>query len=610
MPQPQTQVPPQRTFELNPLPGIQRDGTPFASRRWTDGQWVRFQRGKPKKMGGYKAMTTIATGPMRKILIDARIGAYTAHLFSPFGIERLQFDPTSGVGGGISERTPAGYTPSAINTWQADLLVNTGGSPAYIVCSATPDMTDISSDTLGNLYYGDSTLLNQFVQITSSSTPLQVSGGICAIPPFVFIYGSNGLIQNSNPNNISDATGWLIGSGANIYANTAFVTDKKVVAGLPLRGGSAAPAGLFWSLDSLLRVTFQAGGVVNNFWRYDTISKKTSVLSKSGIIEYDGLYYWVGVDRFFVYNGVVQELPNDTNLNYFFDNLNYAQRQKVWVSKFPRYGEIWWFYPSGTNTECNKAVIYNVRENCWYDAVLARTCGAEADIFPSPILCGGENIVNTQYFTYTATTGVVNVNDTITFSSGATATVYRVLPGALNIINISGTPLNTNTFTCSPSGATGTVTSVPTAMEVDPVWLHEQQTDKTLLQTVTAIDSFVTSHYMNFNEGGAQPGPEGVDVQTRIVRLEPDFTSLGALGRATGAMTVTYLGASWPNSAAGTALDGTQESVTYPFDQTTNKIDSRFQAKQMAVKFESNTLGGFYEMGKIMITMQMGDGRG
>jgi hypothetical protein len=58
-----------------------------------------------------------------------------------------------------------------------------------------------------------------------------------------------------------------------------------------------------------------------------------------------------------LYNGVVKEIPNTFNQNYFFDNLNYAQRQKVYATKVSRYGEIWWFYPSGDSTECNDAVI-------------------------------------------------------------------------------------------------------------------------------------------------------------------------------------------------------------------------------------------------------------
>jgi hypothetical protein len=103
-----------------------------------------------------------------------------------------------------------------------------------------------------------------------------------------------------------------------------------------------------------------------------------------------------------MYNGVVTELVNTMNNNFFFDNLNYSQRQKVWASKVPRWGEIWWFYPSGDSEECNNAIIYNVREKIWYDAGFAlganRSAGVFSEVFRRPIwacsLINQENCFN------------------------------------------------------------------------------------------------------------------------------------------------------------------------------------------------------------------------
>ena len=85
----------------------------------------------------------------------------------------------------------------------------------------------------------------------------------------------------------------------------------------------------------------------------------------------------------------MKEIPNNMNQNYFFDNLNYDQRQKVWATKVPRYGEIWWFYPRGDATECTDAIIYNVRENTWYDAGEARgaqrSAGYFSQVFAYPV---------------------------------------------------------------------------------------------------------------------------------------------------------------------------------------------------------------------------------
>jgi hypothetical protein len=102
-----------------------------------------------------------------------------------------------------------------------------------------------------------------------------------------------------------------------------------------------------------------------------------------------------------MYNGVVQEVPNTQNLNWFFDNVNTDQRQKVWVSKVPRWGEIWWFYPRGDATECTDAIIYNVREKCWYDAGQAmgarRSAGTFSEVFKKPIWAGNDINIETLY---------------------------------------------------------------------------------------------------------------------------------------------------------------------------------------------------------------------
>jgi hypothetical protein len=216
---------------------------------------------------------------------------------------------------------------------------------------------------------------------------VSVSGGVVTLHPYIFVYGNNGLIKNCAAGNAQD---WV-----STDANEVNVATGKIVQGLPVRGGSNAPSGLFWSLDSLVRVSYIGGtGTPVQYWRYDIISSQSSILSSQSAIEYDGVYYWCGVDRFLLYNGTVKEIPNTFNQNYFFDNLNYNQRQKVWVTKVPRYGEIWWFYPRGDATECTDAVIYNVRDNVWYDAGEAlgarRSAGYFSQVFAHPVAAGWE----------------------------------------------------------------------------------------------------------------------------------------------------------------------------------------------------------------------------
>ena len=109
------------------------------------------------------------------------------------------------------------------------------------------------------------------------------------------------------------------------------------------------------------------------------------------MLEYDGIYFWMGVDRFLMFNGVVREVPNQYNLNFFFNNINFTWRQKAFAFKVPRWGEIWFCAPLGNATECNHAMIYNVREGFWYDTSLpstGRTNGIFASVCQIPVYDG------------------------------------------------------------------------------------------------------------------------------------------------------------------------------------------------------------------------------
>ena len=135
------------------------------------------------------------------------------------------------------------------------------------------------------------------------------------------------------------------------------------------------------------------------------------------------------------------------NMNYFFDNINIAQRQKVWATKVTRWGEIWWFYPKGTATECTDAIIYNVREQTWYDAGQAlgaqRSAGVFSEVFRYPIWAQNTS-AGYQVSTQSIVSGGTNyaVNDVVTLLGG------------------SGSPAVYIVTTISGGGANGPVTGL------------------------------------------------------------------------------------------------------------------------------------------------------
>lgn len=657
-------------------PGIQRDGTVFASVSYVDGKWVRFQYGRPRKIAGYNGAFLNASGISRGMIMSAENGLNYVISGYDNGIEQWTTDNDNGVGFGPTPVEPVGsvatigitnqgsaytngtytgvsivtasgtgcivtvtvssnlvfsvvvtsggvnyvhnaavtipaasiggtgsgfvgyiddlttYAPNPNTLWQFDIGYDAyGNGQNNLIAHPGQNLADISSSVNTRPLFGPftgTTLspvgvftdtgtttiglptvtfaatnvgIGAGVSVTGTGIPsgttvvsaeevggiwtatlsanatasgtvvltfdnnISVSGGIVMLFPYLFAYGNNGLIENCAA---GDFNNWTSAD-----SNKNNISSTKVVKGLPVRGGTTSPAGLFWTLDSVVRVTYAPTTVGNQtlYWRYDLITQQSSILSSQCVIEYDGIFYWVGTDRFLMYNGVVQEVENKQNFNYFFDNLNYVQRQKVWVSKVPRWGEIWWFFPSGDSEECNDAIIYNVREKVWYDAGKAlgarRSAGVFTEVFRRPIWAGN----------YQNTTGKYTL------------------------------------------------------------WQHETGTNEVYTNQVNAIESSFETNIIGARMGlvGSVEQP-GDNVWTRCERIEPDFVQ-------TGAMEVTVLG-------KGYAEDTTQESAPYTFDPDTLKVDMREQYREMRMRFKSNTQNGDYFMGRVLLSIDTGDVRG
>ena len=642
-------------------PGVRRDGTELDSQFYSDGVWVRWQRGKPRKMGGYRAMSQLANAPVRSLMVDSRNGINSAHYFSQWGVQRQQLS-AGGSGGGLEDRTPLSFVPNPKYTWSHGIMTSSsGGSYSALLASATPDVDQIDSDAVGPIYSGNMADASTLAVVSDGSGPLQVSGGLCILQPFLFLYGSNGLIKNSEPNDFSAATGW----GTTGLANEANVSGTKFVYGRSIRGGGQAPAGLFWSLDLLVRVSLNSANTTFP-WQYDPLAT-ISVLGKKAIVEHDGKFFWPGTDRFFFYNGVVQELPNQMNRNWFFEGLNFSARNKVWGTKVGAYGEIWWFYPRGDSTECNAAVIFNYAENTWYDAEKIRSAGASVETFQWPVWAGAEDSTNTTVLTvglrlansaptasgsavlnFAATTGVVDgmvaasnvdgippgttvlshTGTTVTMSANATATIAtgseitfssmtspfipgdtvtgatsgataQVVRATLQYINVKNPTgtFNNTENLTGPHGAVAVSKATPFAQELDSTYQHEYGWNKTVGQDISAIRSSFTTKNFGYSVGDP-PLPQGAPPDC-MTNIERIDPDFDAVGE----LSIVVNGRSFTNEDFR-PLETQIVSPSDPFAAFTVA-----QERQVSVTIESNVRDGFYEQGQVIQHIDVGDER-
>ena len=372
---------------LDFLSGVQRDGTQLDANRALDALWTRWRLGRPRKIGGYQDVVDVAAaGIPRKVHCFYDGANVYVHFGSTTGFWQVVLDQNGNLVSSTN-RTPAGFPGTANLSWTVDAIFDTTSSAVQIVGHAAPSALLPANATPTTPYIG---ILTAASALTAFGNPMppsgswtvpSISGGIACVQPFLFDFDSNGLVQWSAAN----LPLYLGTVGGNTGAGQARISAQKVVAALPLRGGGVqSPAALFWTLSEVVTAVFSGSPT---WFSFNTISPSSSILSQASVIEYDSLYFWMGVGRALVFNGTVEEIPNTQNQDWFFNNLTPGFEGQTFALKFPRYGEIWWCAPMFGNTFPSHAIIFNLRENSWYDTELPQqlTAGFFAQGFKYPI---------------------------------------------------------------------------------------------------------------------------------------------------------------------------------------------------------------------------------
>ncbi len=528
-------------------PGIKRDGTKFEGDNYVDGQWVRFQRALPRKMGGYRSISKFLSGVARTLNGYTQDLLTYVHAGSANLVERFYIDGSFNTSV-ITNRTPPTLVTDDANLWQFDIETATnpltGVFTNKLLAQVAPNLNCICNSFGGQLFIGDLFGTAPLTEVTNLPPGYSVTGGVVALHPYTFAFGNDGYIMWSVAGDPSDFTSF--GSGS------ANVASQKIVRGMPLRGGPGnAPSGLFWSADALIRATFIGGDSV---FQFDTVSTQSSILSAQSVIEYDGVFYWVGVDRFLMFNGVVREVPNNMNINFFFDNLNFSQRQKVFAIKVPRYGEIWWCFPKGDSTEPNHAVIFNMRENTWYDTALpneGRAAGIFPTVFNKPLMSGLKPEIVPVGYRFTEDDN------------------YRITEDdEFRIVEESGS------FRYK-------------------FWVHEVGVDEIDGQNLQPIQSYFETGDISL------PATQGVSKALQTLMIEPDFVQ-------SGPMTVQITGRA--NARAPEVVGPVMTIVETPSTPQEQVIYFKEQRRELRFRFESDVVGGDYQMGLVLAHVQPGDG--
>ena len=119
-------------------------------------------------------------------------------------------------------------------------------------------------------------------------------------------------------------------------------------------------------------------------WSSQILGDNISIAGQNAAVIASGVVYWMGVDKFYAYDGRVNTLNCDLR-RHVFNDFNLSQRAQVYAGTNEAFNEVWWFYCSANSTLIDKYVVYNYLEKIWYYGTMSRTAWLDSGLLSYPI---------------------------------------------------------------------------------------------------------------------------------------------------------------------------------------------------------------------------------
>jgi len=133
--------------------------------------------------------------------------------------------------------------------------------------------------------------------------------------------------------------------------------------------------------SALYSLQYQGPPVV---WSSQLLGDNTSIIGPNAAVVASGVIYWMGVEKFYKYDGRTQTMRCDL-LRHIFQDINLAQASQVFAGTNEGFNEVWWFYCSASSTTIDLYVIYNYSEDVWSYGTLGRTAWLDSGLRNHPL---------------------------------------------------------------------------------------------------------------------------------------------------------------------------------------------------------------------------------
>ena len=371
----------------------------------------------PRYGGMYYWDASVGPGT-RAVAVNTKGGVVTFTVTSP-----TQMTLTTALSIGTSfTLTSTGTLPTGLSAATTYYIETLTGSVATIV--TTPGGAEINVSGAGSGTNSIAILLDvplyQHQIMVSDVSRFTLSFGCndigsTSIDPMLIRWSDQENILDWYPQATNQAGSLRLSNGSEIYSS--LMVRQEI---------------LVWTDTALYSLQYLGAPLV---WGATLLDGNISATHPNSVVLASGVVYWMGINKFYMYDGRVQTLNCDLR-QYVFSDINFEQEYQVFGTTNEAFNEVWWFYCSADSLEIDKYVIYNYLEKIWYYGTMGRTAWIDAGLENAPIAATHHNQLVFQETGVVDGEGAVDVaiNSFITSSQfdigdgHAFAFVWRMLP--------------------------------------------------------------------------------------------------------------------------------------------------------------------------------------
>ena len=262
----------------------------------------------------------------------------------------------------------------------------------------------IAAPRAGNIYFWD-----ESDGLSARATLLSAETGASDVPTAVIQVMTSDVDKHciafgSNPIGSSTIDPLLVRFSDRESAVDWTPTATNQAGGVQLSSGSEIIGALrtrqeilIWTDVGIVSMRFVGEPFIFSFTE---VAEGPSLIGPNAAVSANNRVYFMDSGGFYSYSGSAEKIPC-TVLDYVLSDLNQGQSFKVFAAVNNIANEVMWFYPSGTNTEIDKYVLFNYLENVWSigttDDDFIRTAWDQASILEYPIAASKNDSSNLNY---------------------------------------------------------------------------------------------------------------------------------------------------------------------------------------------------------------------